>query len=205
MTNKILKAYDLTDLEKKLVKNKFTCHTDWDTSSSFDEIKKNIRDFLRNEQDNKCCYCKRELGFDIKEVDIEHIIPKSLHWKFTFEPLNLALSCPACNTKKGDTNILSKSIVRYPKNSKKITIVHAHYDDYDKNINIIDNCIFEPLTKKGSHTITVCELFRLKIVEKKAKATITARTPESKLIEYIVNASPEELGKAMIELSKRIK
>jgi hypothetical protein len=205
MSNRILAAYNLTAIEKKLIKNKLKCHTDWDTTNIFDDIKKNIRDFLRTEQDNKCCYCKRELGFDIKEVDIEHIIPKSLHWKFTFEPLNLALSCPACNTKKGDTNILSKSIVRHPVNSKKITIVHAHYDEYDKNINLIDNCIFEPLTKKGSHTITVCELFRLKVVEKKAKAAITKRTPESKLIEYIVNASPEELGKAMIELSKRIK
>jgi uncharacterized protein (TIGR02646 family) len=205
MSNNIINAYNLTNDEKQLIQQKLKCHTDWDTSNVFDEIKKNIREFLRTEQNNKCCYCKRELGFDIKDVDIEHIIPKSQHWKFTFEPLNLALSCPGCNTKKGDTNILSKAIVRHPKNSKKITIIHAHYDDYTKNINIIDNCIFEPLTKKGSHTITVCELFRLKVVEKKAKSAITSRTPESMLINYIVNASSNELAMAMIELSKRIK
>ncbi|GAA3783884.1 HNH endonuclease [Flavobacterium ginsengiterrae] len=205
MSNIIVNPYNLTLEEQKIIGEKFKTHTDWDTSDNFDEIKKNIRDFLRIEQDNKCCYCKRELGFDIKEVDIEHIIAKSLHWKFTFEPLNLALSCPGCNTKKGDTNILAKSIVRYPKNSKNVTIIHAHYDKYDENINIIDNCIFEPISKKGSHTITVCELFRIKIAEKKAKEVIVNRSPESKLIDLIVNAPADQLSIAFAELMKRIK
>ncbi len=90
MPNKIATPYTINNDEQAIVDNNFTLHTDWDKKSVFDGIKSNIRNFLRIQQDNECCYCKRELGFDIKEVDIEHITPKSLYSHFTFEPLNLA-------------------------------------------------------------------------------------------------------------------
>jgi uncharacterized protein (TIGR02646 family) len=204
MSGKIKKAYTFTVAENAIIKTNFTTHSDWD-KAIFSDIKENIRDFLRPEQDNKCCYCKRELEFDIKSVDIEHIIPKSQHENFTFNPLNLALSCPGCNTKKGDDNILTKTIVRYPKHSKNISIIHAHYDDYKTHIKIHTNCVFEGRTKKGAHTITTCELFRIKTVLEKAKNISKTKTPSSKLVADVMEANPEELAEIMIEISKRIK
>ncbi len=204
MSNQIKIPYKFTLAEKKIITSNFSSHLDWE-KVIFDALKIKIRDNLRPKQNNKCCYCKRELGYDIKEVDIEHIIPKSEYSDFTFEPKNLALSCPACNTKKGEKKILNRKIVRYPVHSKNCTINHAHYDDYSKNILIHDGCVFEALTTKGSHTITVCELFRLKIVENKAKVKIAKRNKSSRLINLIMNANQLELQNAMTELMKRIK
>jgi hypothetical protein len=83
--------------------------------------------------------------------------------------------------------------------------VHSHYDKYDDHILIHNECVFEAISKKGSHTITICELFRLKIVEKKAKASLIKKSNESELINLIMNSSKEELTEAMSELMKRIK
>jgi uncharacterized protein (TIGR02646 family) len=204
MKSRIGTAYDFKKEEITLIKDNFTTHEDWD-KNIYSTLKGEIRDALRPEQDNECCYCKRVLGYDIKEVDIEHIIPKATYPKFTFESKNLTLSCPACNTIKGDKAVLSKKIVRHPSHSRNHTIVHAHYDEYHEHILIHDDCVFEPLTKKGSHTITTCELFRLKLVEKKAKASLSSKSEESELVNLIMNASQTELTDAMTELMKRIK
>jgi uncharacterized protein (TIGR02646 family) len=204
MSSKINTPHSFSDEELALIKVNFKTHTDWD-KSTFSDLKERIRESLRPEQDNKCCYCRRELEYFIKSVDIEHIIPKSTHSNFTFEPLNLALSCPRCNTKKGDDNILTKTIVRYPKHSKNISIIHPHYDKYEEHITIHNDCLYEGITKKGSHTNTVCELFKIRIALEKAKKSTSIKTPSSKLIADAMNATPEELTELMIELSKRIK
>ena len=80
MKENIAKAYSLTASEKRTIKASFVTHNDWD-KDIFQSIKDNIITHLRIEQDNECCYCKRQLGYDIKNVDIEHIIPN-----LTFAP-----------------------------------------------------------------------------------------------------------------------
>ncbi len=204
MSSKIESPYEFDDTGLLLIKNNFTIHEDWD-KKVFSVLKNKIRDDLRPKQNNRCCYCKKELGFDIKEVDIEHIIPKASYPAFTFVSENLALSCPGCNTMKGDQCVLSKGIVRHPKHSKNHTIVHAHYDIYENHILIHNGCVFEAISKRGSNTITICQLFRLKVVEKKAKASLKSKSKESELINLIMNASRDELTEAMTELMKRIK
>jgi hypothetical protein len=204
MSSKIENPYEFEDTELLLIKNNFTIHEDWD-KNVFSDLKNKIRDDLRPKQNNKCCYCKKELGYDIKEVDIEHIIPKATYPDFTFVSNNLALSCPGCNTMKGDQPVLSKQIVRPPSHSNHHTIVHAHYDIYEDHILIHNGCIFEAISKRGSNTITICQLFRLKVVEKKAKASLKSKSKESELINLIMNASKDELTEAMTELMKRIK
>ena len=169
MSNRILTAYSLTAGETTIISQNFTTHNDW-TKAVFDPIKQNIISHLRVQQNNLCCYCKYQLGFDIKHVDIEHIIPKSEYSKFTFKTLNLALSCPQCNTKKSTKPVLHNAIVNYPVNGTNFKIIHAHYDDYSNHIDILQNCLFVAKTSKGSETITFCELFRLSTVEQRAKA-----------------------------------
>lgn len=205
MSNRIIEPYSLTKTEKKIISNNFNSHNDWDTNALFEPIKANIKQDLRPKQNNKCCYCKKELGYDIKEVDIEHIVPKCKYERFTFEPLNLALSCPACNTKKGHIDILVKSFKRYTKTSRNYLIVHAHLDNYNEHIVIHNNCVFEGISKKGCRTIEVCELFRLKTVEKNAKRALTTTTKSSKLISLAMQATPLELQELMTEIIKRIK
>ena len=204
MSNRINNAYIFKKGEQKIINDNFTSHTDWD-KNAFSSIKSNIRDFLRPEQNNKCCYCKRELGFDINEVHIEHILPKSTFPKFTFLPLNLALSCPGCNIKKGSSKVNLKAIVRYPNNSNNLLIVHAHFDTYNEHIIIHNGFLFEAISKKGSNTITVCELFRLKNVERLVKNSISNKSEGNQIINKILNSSNEELSEALIEFRKYIK
>ena len=66
MFSKIEHPYTFTDDEKSLIRDNYAVHTDWD-KSVFDNIKSNITQHLRNEQDNECCYCRQKLGFDIGE------------------------------------------------------------------------------------------------------------------------------------------
>lgn len=203
MKEKINTPYSFTKDEKKTINDKFTTHTDWD-KSAFDSIKENLVTFLRGEQDNECCYCKRELGFDIKDVDIEHILPKSKYEKFTFHPKNLALSCPGCNTKKSINEVLKKtSITNYPKNGRNIKIVHAHYDNYTKHIEILDNCVYSAHDDKGHETIGIAKLYRLKKVVENAKKANTGKTIISKLVEDLRNSTPEK-REEFIDLIKNL-
>lgn len=169
MNSRILVPYSLTAAETTVIANHFRTHSDW-SKGVFDSIKLNIINHLRAQQSNTCCYCKYPLGFDIKQVDIEHIVPKSEYKQFTFETRNLALSCPACNTKKSTKPVLNNTIANYPNNGADFKIIHAHFDDYTNHIDIINNCVFVAKSTKGSETITFCELFRLSTVEQKAKA-----------------------------------
>lgn len=169
MSNRIQTPYNFTAVETAIISRNFSTHNDW-TKIVFNPIKQNIISHLRVQQNNLCCYCKYQLGFDIKQVDIEHIIPKSEYPNFTFKSLNLALSCPACNTKKSTKPVLYNAIANYPSDGTNFKIIHAHYDDYSNHIDIIQNCLFVAKTTKGSETITFCELFRLSTVEKRAKA-----------------------------------
>ena len=191
MSDFIAKPYLFADNENEILTKHFKTYVDWE-NVVFNDLKSNIIKHLREEQKNKCCYCKRELGFDIKSVDIEHIIPKSKYEQFTFFPKNLALSCPGCNTKKGMKEVLKTHIVRYPKDSVNFKIIHAHYDNYSQNIKILDDCVFVALSSKGSETITICELFRLIVVEENAKKS-KSKTDIAKLTDLIINADENDV------------
>lgn len=205
MSDVILVPYNYTVLEKEKIKNNFKNHSDW-SKVIFANIKENIINHLRIEQENTCCYCKFPLGFDIKQVDIEHIVPKSEYEQFTFEPKNLALSCPACNTKKSIKPVLKKSIVKYPTNGLNFIIVHAHFDNYSDHIEIIDNCVFVAKTSKGSETITYCELFRLSAVEERTKISKNLNPSlMSQLIEELQFGNQEDKDKIIAIIKDSIR
>lgn len=201
MSNRILTPYSFTAIETSTISQHFKNHADW-IKPAFDSIKTNIISHLRVQQNNTCCYCKYQLGFDIKQVDIEHIVPKSEYEIFTFKALNLALSCPACNTKKSIKPVLNNSIINYPLNGTNFKIIHAHYDEYSNHIDIINNCVFIARTSKGSETITFCELFRLSTVEQRAKA-FQRPTPTylEQLVRDLKNAN-SQTKKELIDIIK---
>lgn len=202
---KIEQEYTFTEDECKVISNHFTNHSDWG-KNIFDSIKKNIIDHLRKEQNNKCCYCKKELGFDLKNVDIEHIVTKSDYPQFTFYGKNLALSCPGCNTIKGMKNVLSNNIVFYPQTGNKFKIIHAHYDRYSEHIRIEKDSVYIALTAKGSETITYCELFRLQNVEERAKKfQASQKSTIATLTEELRTCSIDERDNFLNEIRKALK
>lgn len=200
MEDKISAPYSPSREELKVIRTYFKNDKDW-TNEKFDGFKYNLIYDLRIKQNNKCCYCKWELGYDIKNVDIEHIIPKSSYSQFTFNTKNLALSCPGCNTSKSTQNVLHKPIKAYPRSGRNIKIVHAHFDDYKKCIEIHEGAIYEALDDegKGCDTIKLCKLHRMKKVLKKMRKVNSKKSPINDLVENLRNA-PIEDQQALIDL-----
>jgi len=193
MADKISSPYILSSEEIRTIKNHFKDEKDW-TNRKFDEFRSNLIADLRVKQNNKCCYCKWDLGFDIKNVDIEHIIPKSIYSQFTFNPKNLALSCPGCNTSKGTKNVLHKPIKQYTRSGSNIMIVHAHFDDYEECIEIHEGAIYEALDDdgKGCDTIKICKLHRMKKVLTKMRKVNTQKSTVKNLVENLRTATKAE-------------
>lgn len=121
-----------------------------------------IKQHYIREQNYKCCYCQKEtLSSHGRVWDVEHIVPKSTHPHFLFEPENLAVSCVDCNSAKGDTRVLSNnSVVRYPRRSEAFFIVHPHYDNFSSHIKTFGSNFYQAKTRKGENTIAICRLMR---------------------------------------------
>lgn len=194
LMDRIQNQFNLTDEDKLLISNNYSVHTDWD-KQIFQDLKSRIRDHLRNQQSNLCCYCKRVLSFDPGSTDIEHILPKSKFPQFAFEPLNLALSCPVCNNHKSFKPVLHKeNITRYPKVRNNFTIVHAHYDNYSEHINIIDEIVFDALTDEGSETIKICRLFLIKNIIARSNDFYSSNNSSiGTLVDGIMNANENDI------------
>lgn len=201
---KINNPYFLSKEDALTIRKNFAVHTDWE-KAAFEHIKKKIIDHLRQEQNNKCCYCQAELGFDLKTVDIEHIIPKSKFEKFTFHPKNLALACPGCNTSKGKKSVTLKDIVRYPSSGRNITIIHPHFDHYYNHVQIHADAIYQGLDDKGCETIKICKLYRLKNVLRRQRERIVKKSPLHELVEALRASTLEEQAELAGELIKIIK
>ncbi len=192
MTSKIIRNYIFSIAENEVINLNFTSHKDW-SKAVFSPLKKSLIEHLRTEQENKCCYCKRILGFDLKEVEIEHIIPKSEYEIFTFHARNLALSCPGCNTSKHADQVLKKKVVRYPTTGRNFRIIHAHFDEYYNHIKIHNNSIYEGLDEKGLNTISACKIYRLKeVMERQRESDIEHGSVLAKIVEALLHATPEQ-------------
>ncbi len=143
----------------------------WDnTNELMTSIRKKIRDHFLTAQNYQCCYCKMTKQEDHGLVwDVEHILPKILYPQFTFEPLNLALSCKECNRAKWNKDIIiehSKLNEQYLSTSSNVSIIHPHFDKYEDHIQIIrygENRIFHTAVNgsiKGNNTFHACNLMR---------------------------------------------
>ncbi|MES2263473.1 MAG: HNH endonuclease [Pseudomonadota bacterium] len=144
-------------------------HQIWnDTKGPIVALRYSIRNHYLKEQSFMCAYCRMEK----KERhgltwDVEHIIPKSTHPLYLFEPENLALACKECNQSKWDKEVLSKKLTGksiYPRASNAFTIIHPHYDLYSDHIEIAvlaKKVFHRPKNKeKGRETFIICDLVR---------------------------------------------
>lgn len=124
-------------------------------------IRRAIKAFGIKTQSRRCCYCKEKINSNnFKMWEVEHILPQSKFPDFVFEPENLAISCPDCNTAKSNQKISkSDQYRRFPKKSVSYLIIHPHFDVYENHI-LKSGFVFVPKSSKGTKTIFVCSLHR---------------------------------------------
>lgn len=131
-------------------------------------LRHSVRTHYLVEQSFMCAYCRMEKKERHGSTwDVEHIIPKSTHPRYLFEPENLALACKECNQSKWDKGVLTKQLTGnslYPRASSAFTIIHPHYDTYSDHMEIavLSKKVFHrPKNKgKGKETFIICDLVR---------------------------------------------
>lgn len=141
----------------------------WDgTCAKRTALRGAIRKHYLREQENHCAYCDR-LRQDVHGYnwDIDHIIPKSTHPCYTYEPKNFAITCKECNIIKDNQNVLASGVNAsgdYPQNDIDYLIIHPHIDDYAAHMNVNYNHKLQvyhtPKTAKGMETFALCGLNR---------------------------------------------
>ncbi len=87
------------------------------------EVKFNRRNIFARDK-NKCQYCGRR--FPTSELSLDHVIPRSLGGKATWE--NIVCACPACNVKKGGRtpNIAGMKLIKHPVKPRHNPLAHIH-------------------------------------------------------------------------------
>lgn len=164
---------------------------DWE-NSSLKAYKNRVRQYYRQQQNRKCVYCRMDVSSATGYFHIEHIVPKSVHPEWMYEPFNLCLACPQCNSAKNIQEVLDNTdITDLPTESSDYLIIHPHVDRYFDNIEIVDGLLYKGLTKKGEYTIKLCNLTRPELLSERARVFIQQeQEPDSYsklLITYIHN------------------
>ena len=165
---------------------------DWE-KSSLKAYKDRVRRYYRQQQNKKCVYCRMNVSTATSYFHIEHIVPKSVHPEWMYEPFNLCVACPNCNSAKKNQEVLeNKDIADLPTESSDYLIIHPHIDRYFDNIEIVDGLLYKGLTQKGEYTIKLCNLTRPELLSERARIFIQQeQEPDSYsklLITYINNS-----------------
>lgn len=156
----------------------------------YNALKAYIKEHYSILQEDVCCYCKINLRHGGYGEPIEHIVPKKDRPQWMFLPINLALSCYPCNTKKNADNTLSVNglaSVDYPEDHTGFSIYHPHFDNWIEHIVEFRDFFLLPISDKGRETFSVCELYRLNLPLDKAKQRNWQEEPfRTQVIEQIL-------------------
>lgn len=141
-------------------------------------LKDKIRNYLIGTGDSFCCYCLRDMHKSHRlDIDTEHVLPKRFFPQYTFEPLNLNLSCKRCNMKiKGEdvSFFLGAPNEAEPFVGDLYTIIHPNLDDAGEHLVILKiqfnrNLLIKYYpVKNSSKGQATYDYFKLKDVEKDA-------------------------------------
>lgn len=185
---------------------------DWE-HSALKSFKERVRSHYRKQQNQKCVYCRMDVSKATSYFNIEHIVPKSVHPEWLYEPLNLCVACTNCNSSKNNQEVLSdKNTKSLPTESSGYLIIHPHIDRYFEHIEIVDGLLYKGLTSKGVKTIELCNLTRIGLLSERAKLLITKDQENYRysklLITYTQNymwiANMDELLKEVQELMESL-
>ena len=191
----ITSPYTMTSADIKAVSkasNDNPQKEDWE-KSSLKAYKDRVRRYYRQQQNEKCVYCRMNVSTATSYFHIEHIAPKSEHPEWMYEPFKQCVACPNCNSAKNSQEVLeNKEIADLPTGSSDYLIIHTHIDRYFDNIEIVDGLLYKGLTKKGEYTIKLCNLTRPELLSERARIFIQQeQEPDSYsklLITYIHNS-----------------
>lgn len=144
-------------------------------------------------QKYRCAYCKMPIFLDENGLrELDHIIPKDQsavadpikclseinldrrhtngYPSFTYEPLNLAVTCKQCNNFKGlfDSLLNRKTPpVTYPPTAISFNSLHPHYHNYSEHIHILKGWIYEGVSPEGKTIITTCKLDKAEVLARR--------------------------------------
>lgn len=171
----IQSPYTMTSADTKAIErasNGNPQKDDW-KKSTLKCYKERVREHYRKQQNQKCVYCRMDVSGATSYFHIEHIVPKSLHPEWMYEPINLCVACANCNSAKNNQEVLSnKNVTILPTDSSGYLIIHPHIDHYFEHIEIVDGLLYKGLTPKGTKTIELCNLTRIGLLSERAKLLI---------------------------------
>ena len=162
---------------KRLIKKYLKGKCGWE-HRDLKNLKMSIRLILREQQKNRCIYCRRIIKIDRRNVseDIEHFLDKSKgHYKkWAFSPVNLTLACRCCNFVKSTKELGDQSVRSANRLQPGIGVfrwLHPYFDNYHDNIEIRKGWIYSikpgaPNPIAAHNMITDCELYKIQTVER---------------------------------------
>ncbi|EJL6861079.1 hypothetical protein NMS86_003628 [Vibrio cholerae] len=150
------------------------------SSSYVTDIKSKIKNHYLNKPLPKCCYCLRDFTGEFRlDIDIEHVLPKSIYKNCIFDLENLSVACKRCNMKlKGsDLKFLNVDLKeKYGKwkhgyfHSRYYKFIHPNLDHvydhisfYNTRVNDVNfkKYIPNPDSSKALYTYEYFELNKL--------------------------------------------
>lgn len=169
---------------------------DWDrTDDAVKAFKKIVRAQLETCQEGKCAYCGLPLD-ETSRDELEHIAPKGgakrpQHVEWTFEPLNLVMSCVLCNSSemKGVNDTVSLKAGHY--SACKFTIVHPRLDDPSVHFEwqgAGKKILIKAKTPQGVESIKMFKLDSTLRSEARAKQLLFDRLPDD-FVEKVITIS----------------
>lgn len=157
-------------------------------------FKNRFKDYIEQQQNSYCAYCRTYVDTGNSPFDIEHIVPKSRHAQWTFNVENLCLSCRKCNFAKGKKETLvDKDAEEYPHNGNGFKIIHPYHDKYSEHIELVEGILYKGLTEKGKFTIKTCNLNRYELAVSRVRQQIVSANPHSFSSELISRISNSKL------------
>lgn len=150
-----------TEYNTILKNNPIKNHKDWE-KSVFQKIKDFIKENYYLPQDKRCAYCRKRLNLNGYFNHIDHVIPKSHHKRWMFNPKNLVVTCEVCNPLKHSEDTLSggHSKTKFPKRKSGFLIFNPHYEKWGDCFEIEDGMFIRGKTKRGEKTIDLCRLYQ---------------------------------------------
>lgn len=176
----ITKILELTDDENLYIKGTLLPQIiagkdPWDDQKqATKDLKGRIQKFLETEQEGRCVFC--EMALARRGKHIEHFVARHIINEYAFEPMNLFLSCPSCNSRaiKND-----KGIIVEPGNNKVyemnvFLVVHPYLHNPDDHIKYTDDTrvIFKhrACSALGLNTIRVFKWNDMDAIKDRAEA-----------------------------------
>lgn len=173
----LTEIYSLTNEDKEIISRNSSnplIKEDWE-KKGLNLFKGRVRDFLAPRQQKLCAYCRTRINVGAFFYPIDHIVPKSLHLKWMFEPQNYCISCTRCNSSKLDKEILvNPDSEEYPQNSNGFNIINPYHDIYSDHIELIEDLFYSGKTDKGRQTIDTCNLTRYDLVLERIETHLNA-------------------------------